>query len=130
MKKIIHKLTLLLALAMMLSACSHEHVMTEMACNLENHWYICGACGDRVSEPHTLDEDDFCKGCGFTVYDIGDGAYSVMGYDEHGATAIDTEYDADGNVKWDDEEFDVIVYADKDDDDYTHKFTVGLYRDE
>lgn len=35
----------------------------------------------------------------------------------------------DMSVEWKDGEFDVLVYSDKDDEDFTHDFTVGLYRD-
>lgn len=37
------------------------------------------------------------------------------------------KYDHDLNVIWKDEEFDVLVYADKDNEDFTHDFTVGLH---
>ncbi len=37
-------------------------------------------------------------------------------------------YDGD-NVVWNDEQFDVLVYGDKDNEDFTDDFTVGLYRE-
>ena len=37
------------------------------------------------------------------------------------------KYDSDGSVKWSDEEFEVMVYTDKDNEDYTHKFSIGLF---
>lgn len=36
------------------------------------------------------------------------------------------QYEGD-KVCWKDEEFDVLVYSDKDNEDFTHDFTVGLY---
>lgn len=36
------------------------------------------------------------------------------------------QYEGDA-VVWKDEEFDVLVYSDKDNEDFTHDFTVGLY---
>lgn len=36
------------------------------------------------------------------------------------------QYDGD-DVVWKDEEFDVLVYSDKDNEDFTHDFTVGLH---
>lgn len=37
-------------------------------------------------------------------------------------------YQIDGDkVVWKDDEFDVLVYSDKDNEDFTHDFTVGLY---
>lgn len=33
----------------------------------------------------------------------------------------------DYKIHWKDEEFDVLVYSDKDNEDFTHDFTVGLY---
>lgn len=35
----------------------------------------------------------------------------------------------DGIVAWNDERFDVLVYGDKGNEDYTNKFTIGLYRE-
>ncbi len=35
-------------------------------------------------------------------------------------------YDGD-NVVWNNEQFDVLVYGDKDNEDFTDDFTVGLY---
>lgn len=37
-------------------------------------------------------------------------------------------YQIDGDkIVWKDDEFDVLVYSDKDNEDFTHNFTVGLY---
>lgn len=33
----------------------------------------------------------------------------------------------DYEIRWKDEEFDILVYSDKDNEDFTHDFTVGLY---
>lgn len=30
-------------------------------------------------------------------------------------------------TEWKDDEFDILVYSDKDNEDFTHDFTVGLY---
>ena len=39
-------------------------------------------------------------------------------------------YQIDGDkVVWKDDEFDVLVYSDMDNEDFTHDFTVGLYHD-
>ncbi|MDO4841637.1 MAG: hypothetical protein Q3982_03055 [Phoenicibacter congonensis] len=35
-----------------------------------------------------------------------------------------------GKMAWKDDEFDVLVYGDKDNEDFTDNFTVGLYREE
>ena len=35
-----------------------------------------------------------------------------------------------GEVDWKDGEFDVLVYADKDNEDFTDDFTISLYRDD
>lgn len=37
------------------------------------------------------------------------------------------EIQEDLSTKWDDEKFDILVYADKDQEDYTHEFHVDLY---
>lgn len=36
-------------------------------------------------------------------------------------------YNKQGNPVWSSDEFDVLVYADKDDEDYTDSFSIGLY---
>ena len=38
------------------------------------------------------------------------------------------EFDRNGDTKWNDDEFEVLVYADKDDEDYTNRFVVGMYK--
>ena len=111
MKKLI---VICLTLCLFLTACGHRH--TEAAWNgapLE-HWYICESCAEKISEEHSTDEEGYCKGCGYTIYDNEDGTYNLLSYDAWGATATDlwmetngavmsemryeNEYDADGNV--------------------------------
>ncbi len=36
----------------------------------------------------------------------------------------------DGKTQWKDGEYEVIVFGDKDDEDYTHKFEIGLYKEQ
>lgn len=36
-------------------------------------------------------------------------------------------YNNEGEVVWKDEEFDVLVYADRDSEDFTDDFAIGLY---
>ncbi len=36
----------------------------------------------------------------------------------------------DSDIKYKDGEFDVLVYSDKDNEDFTHDFTIGLYKEE
>jgi len=40
------------------------------------------------------------------------------------------EIDDEFRVHWKDEEFDVLVYSDENNEDFTHDFTVGLYHKE
>ena len=35
-------------------------------------------------------------------------------------------YDGD-KVKWKEEEFEVLVYSDEDNEDFTHEFSIGIY---
>lgn len=43
---------------------------------------------------------------------------------------IRSSFHYDGNdVVWDDDQFDVLVYADKDNEDFTHDFSIGLYQE-
>ena len=111
MKKMI---LICLALCLILTACGHRH--TEAAWNSAplEHWYTCDSCGEKISEAHDTDADGYCKACGYTIYDNGDGTYNLMSYDSWGATAADlwmeengavlsamvyeNEYDGDGNV--------------------------------
>lgn len=37
------------------------------------------------------------------------------------------QYNDDGDVVWKKDEFEVLVYADKDNEDFTNDFTIGLY---
>ena len=39
-------------------------------------------------------------------------------------------YDDHLNVWWKEDEFEVLVWGDKDDEDFTQKFTIGLYKEE
>ena len=95
MKKI---MILGLVLCLMLAACGHEHIVGDYSCDLSKHWYVCADCGETVSEEHVFDDESYCEGCGFLVYDMGDGQYNVMGFDEQGATSSDIYYDANGNI--------------------------------
>lgn len=36
-------------------------------------------------------------------------------------------YDNDWNVKWKDGEFEVLVYSDENNEDFTHDFTIGMH---
>ena len=96
MKKI---LSVVLLACLLLTACGHEHIPGEITCTLEEHSYVCTDCGKTVTEAHTLDDESFCEGCGFTVYDTGDGWYNVVGYDAYGGIFTDTYYDEKGNVQ-------------------------------
>lgn len=88
-----------LALALALTACGHEHTPTDVTVDLENHTFTCSDCGKVISAAHKFDEERYCAGCGFDIFDEGDGRYNVMGRDEYGATSSDTYYDADGNIE-------------------------------
>lgn len=37
-------------------------------------------------------------------------------------------YDGD-KVKWKEEEFEVLVYSDEDNEDFTHEFSIGMYHE-
>ena len=42
---------------------------------------------------------------------------------------VRTAYEIDSNLKtvWNDDKFEVLVYSDQNNEDYTHKFAIGLY---
>ena len=99
MKKTLSILGAGLALTLALTGCGHEHTLGEVTVDLENHTFVCTDCGEAVSSAHKFDEDRHCEGCGFDIYDEGEGRYNVMGRDEYGATSSDTYYDANGNIE-------------------------------
>lgn len=37
-------------------------------------------------------------------------------------------YDDNGEIKWNDEEFDVLVYSDENNEDFTHNYIIGLFK--
>lgn len=81
-----------------MTALGHEHVFTEWSADRNNHYYIC-ECGEKADiDAHVLDDVNLCEVCGMTVFDLGDGTYSIMCYDEQGSVKSQTDYDADGNV--------------------------------
>ena len=89
----------ILSACLLLAACGHEHTPGEITCTLEEHSYVCTDCGKTVTGAHTFDDESFCEGCGFTVYDNGDGWFNVVGYDAYGGIASDVFYDNLGRVQ-------------------------------
>lgn len=67
--------------------------------DLNNHWQVCGDCGDSFgTEAHTL-EDGWCTVCAaeFYTFDMNDTDYTaVCIYDDQGNTVLELQYNADG----------------------------------
>lgn len=111
MKKCIPLLCLLLML--LLAACggkegkpdtteeTHPHTFTEQGIDAEHHFLVC-ECGEKSQvKKHDFNEDYFCETCGFYIYDMGDGAFSVYLPDEYGSIIRQMDYDDEGKLFYD-----------------------------
>ena len=101
MKKYLSLLSACLIFITVFTACSsHSHTADEnWYVDLENHRSICAECGEQIkTEPHEFDEEGCCAVCGATLFDFGDGTYSIMSYDSQGGINFDGYYDGDGNL--------------------------------
>lgn len=108
MKKCLPLLSLLLIL--LLSACGgkeatpdssqeiHPHTFTEHGFNATHHFMLC-QCGETDNAaPHDFTEDEFCETCGFYIYGMGDGCYSICIPDEYGSIVVQKDFDAHDKV--------------------------------
>ena len=76
----------------------HTHTADTWERDFSEHWQIC-ECGEIFNQAaHALGEDLFCTDCGSEVWDYGDGSGCVYNYSEYGDWTRMTDYDADGNV--------------------------------
>ena len=98
MKKNLKFLGGCLAVALALTACSHDHIPGPVTAGKDDHTYTCTDCGEFVTAAHKLDEDNFCEGCNSNVYIESDGSVNVTTFDEQGNMKTDIFYDENGNV--------------------------------
>ena len=111
MKKLLPIVCLLLIL--LLAACGgqekktdssgeiHPHTFAEHGFNATHHFMLC-ECGekDQVAK-HNFTDDQFCETCGFYIYDLGDGYYSVSIPDEYGSIVHQMDFDPDDRLFFD-----------------------------
>ena len=78
--------------------------------NATEHWQVCED-GEKIdAAAHTINEENVCIGCGSHFMYWDDNAVTVYNEDSHGETVRYTQYNADGNVEY--EEINHITYDD------------------
>lgn len=76
---------------------NHVHVPGPLTADLNDHYYTC-QCGEEIRSAHTFDEFEICTQCNSAVYLNEDSSYSIYAYDEQGALVNMSDYDANGEL--------------------------------